>query len=57
MHVLLIYYYVGSWVRLRVFCARRYGCGCSLLPMAGYGMGAGLEFNLQVRVYISRTRG
>jgi len=57
MHVLLIYYYVGSWVRPRVFCARRYGCGCSLLPMAGYGMGAGLEFNLQVRVYISRTRG
>ena len=32
----IYYYYAGSRVHPRVFCARRYGRGCRLLPVADW---------------------
>jgi len=55
MHVLLIYYYVGSRVRTRVFVPVGTGVGVDFYPWRVTA--AGLEFNPRVRVYISRTRG
>ena len=54
MHVLFIYYYAGSRVRPRVFCAHGYGCKCRFLSVAGYSTGCRFKIQpISTGLYIS----